>query len=110
MTNGHVIAEIRAILAVDENIPPKVRDRLMLAAISELYTMMDRVTVMGDRLTAIENTHASEKKLQAERQAERQFYLRATSGAAIAAIVTLILNGIVWFFNILPALAKIGGQ
>ena len=107
MSNGNVISEIRSILASDESISNKVRDRLILASISELYDKMDAYKDISQRLSKLEDAMATQLKNREEREKERRFYIRTAWGEAITTVVILSINAFIWFVKILPVLTQI---
>ena len=97
MTNGNVINEIKAILSDDESISPKSRDRLMLAALAELYDQAKRnfeaTNGLQDKVSILTLTFDARRELVDERFAD----LRKKSniadiftglGAFVAAVAT----------------------
>jgi hypothetical protein len=88
MANGTVITEIKAILSEGEAISPKVRDRLMLAALSEIYDHLDK---LKDTCKMVDNHDGCIKRLE-ERNKENR--------ATLVAVVFLFLSQIVqWIFR-----------
>ena len=69
--------------------------------------LSEAVTTLLQNQSFIIKVMIIEREERKERKNTSTHLLRVAYGAAISAVVVALINGIVWFFNILPVLREI---
>lgn len=103
--NGDFATRVDQLLA-NEQISQDAAIRLTLELLKGLYESAkeqeDKNEEFEKRLKAIE----TERENEVKQKNSVQFYYRTTVGAALTAIVVLLINGFIYFVKILPILEQ----
>jgi hypothetical protein len=106
----NILSEFDQVLSDEKSLNTRSGLRFTVRVLREAFAItaetQNQLQKLNDRVDEIERERNAEKEVQKKHNENEQWWKRTAAGTALAALVMVIFNGLVFLFSTIPLINK----